>query len=229
MRLIHRKVLLALVAVALVSSFALAPGVAGAAKHKSKGPTTAALNKKLKKLTATVNKIAKNLKDVTGTVNGGIPIITQLVDKLTQAGAGLTALQAGLTTVGNGLTALSAAVQNTTTGLPGLNAARSLVGAVVSNTAATGSEFTVAHPSPGSYILSFKDGAGNAADVSKRSIMVTPFPTGGAPVIASAVGCSAPGTPCTGADTKATDVLVLLQATSAAPTDGNFQVAAISG
>lgn len=219
MRMIHRKAVLIVAAFALVASMSLAPAVAGASK---KATPIKKLSKRVHRLSVQLNVIAKNLKNVTATVNQGIPIITQLVSGLQTVGAGLKTAAAGLTT-------LSAAVSDPTTGLPGLNGARSLIGAVVSNAATSGSEFSATRTGPGTYVLSFKDGAGNAADVSKRVIMVTPFPTGAAPVIASAVSCTAASNPCSSADTKATDVLVLVQATSAAPTDANFQVAAISG
>ena len=220
MRMIHRKAVLIVAAFALVASMSLAPAVAGAATKRA--TPIKKLSKRVHTLSVRLNVIAKNLKNVTATVNQGIPIITQLVSGLQTVGAGLKTAAAGLTT-------LSAAVSDPTTGLPGLNGARSLIGAVVSNAATSGSEFSATRTGPGTYVLSFKDGAGNAADVSKRVIMVTPFPTGGAPVIASAVSCAAASNPCTSADTKATDALVLVQATSAAPTDANFQVAAISG
>jgi X-X-X-Leu-X-X-Gly heptad repeat protein len=227
MRLIQRRALIVAVAVALVSSLAVLPSVAAAAK--SKGPTIQKLNKRVTAISRTLNVVANNLKNVTGTVNQGIPIITQLVSGLQKASAGLTALQ-------NGLTSLSAAVQNTSTGLPGLNAARSLVGFVVSNAAATGSEFSVTHAAggggTGAYLLSFVNGATPpvATDVSKRVIEVTsanPLQVG---VTFSAANCSvAAVTPtCTAlagaTDAKPTDVLVV-----SSLDNRDFQVAAISG
>ncbi len=234
MRLIHRRALIVVVAVALVSSSAVLPTVASAAK--SKGPTIQKLNRRVTALSSKVNTLANNLKNVTGTVNQGIPIITQLV-------SGLQAASSGLTQLKDGLSKLSAAVQDTTTGLPGLNGARSLIGAVVSGAAAPGSEFTlVNHVTPvptlggttGGYVLSFVNGATPpvATDVSKRVYEVTspnPAQVGQTSFTATNCAASAGATAlCTAvvgsADSKPTDVLVVEN------TDGkDFQIAAISG
>jgi X-X-X-Leu-X-X-Gly heptad repeat protein len=224
MRLIHRRVLTVLVAVALVSSLAVLPSVASAAKSKS--TPIQKLNKKVTAISKKLTTVANGLKNVTGTVNQGIPIITQLVSGVTQLKAGLTALQ-------NGLTTLSAAVQNTTTGLPGLNAARSLIGVVAGGAAQAGSEFTVAGHAGNNYVLSFVNGATPpvATDVSKRIYEVmsanpaqagtSSFSAANCSVAAISPTCAAVvGSP----DAKPTDVLVV---TTAATND--FQIAAISG
>lgn len=225
MRLIHRRALVVLVAVAFVSSSAVLPSVAGAAK---KTPIQK-LSKRVTTLSKNLNKLTVSFKNVQSTVNQGIPIITQLVSGLQTAAAGLNQLKAGLTT-------LSAAVSDPTTGLPGLNGARSLIGAVVSNTAS--GEFTLAGHAAnivgggtGAYVLSFVNGQGTATDVSKRVYEVTSANPGQLGVTFSAVNCAASAGAtalCTAtvgsADAKATDVLV---ATSADNRD--FQIAAISG
>jgi uncharacterized phage infection (PIP) family protein YhgE len=237
MRSIHRSAIAAVVAVALVASLVLIPGAAGAAKSKSKGTSIGKLTKRVTTISRNLNKLTVNVHNLQGTVNQGIPIITQLVNGLQQASGGLTALQAALTTAGNGLKALQTAVQDPTTGLPGLNAARNLVGAVVTNAAASGSEFTLAGHATGllggaegEYVLSFKDGLGNAADVSKRVYEVTSANPLQVATTFSATNCSnaAVTALCTGtvggADAKPTDVLVVTSAN-----DRDFQIAALAG
>ena len=223
MRLIQRRALIMAVAIALVSSLAVLPSVASAAKGKS--TPIQKLTKRVNTLSKNLTTVTNNLKNVTGTVNQGIPIITQLVSGLQTAGSGLTALQTGLTT-------LSAAVQNATTGLPGLNAARSLIGVVAGGTVQAGSEFTLAGHAGNAYVLSFVNGATPpvATDVSKRVYEVTSANPAQVSVTFSAANCSVAAiTPtCTGvvgsADAKATDVLVVASAAT-----NDFQIAAISG
>jgi X-X-X-Leu-X-X-Gly heptad repeat protein len=226
MRLIQRRALIVAVAVALVSSLAVLPTVASAAK--SRGTPIQKLNKRVTAISKTLNVVAQNLKNVTGTVNQGIPIITQLVSGLQKASDGLTALKTALTT-------LSTAVQDTTTGLPGLNNARPKFATVKSDGTILGGTpgipTTNAKTATGTYVVDF------GSDVSKRALVVTPTPGAAAP-IAQAVDCAnATAGTCAGGDsanhvlvtTETHNPIVVTPASPVSPGDATFTVLAISG
>jgi hypothetical protein len=230
MRLIQRRALIVAVAVALVSSLAVLPSVASAAKTSS---PIQKLNKRVTAISKSLNVVANNLKNVTGTVNQGIPIITQLVSGLQAAASGLTQLQAALTTAGNGLKALQTAVTDPVGGLAALNAIRPVVAIVPSGASPTvkgnPGVTLVLHPGAGLYVLGF------GQDVSGRVVSVTPFPyLPGHPLVSAALNCSVvppSGCPATsGFDTSKNDVLVqeFDAASPATGVDGGFQAAAIA-
>jgi len=214
---------------AIAAAAALTVGLAaGPASAKGRGPTLKSLNKTLTSLEKTIKTVQKNVAAATKTANAATTGLAATNTALKSTNTALATLETAGGQAINALTALSTAVQSPTTGLPGLNAARPLIGAVVSNAAATGSEFTLTHAAAGTYILSFVNGLGTATAVNTRSVVITPFPNPGVDVNIQAANCAAAGVTCPGSDTAATDELVITQ-DGAAPTDENFQVAAISG
>jgi len=226
--------------VALVTALACsltAGAVAASAKPQSKSaPATTvkqekAQNTALKSLAAGLKTTNANVAKDKTTLTGVSTALTALQATVTAA---VSTATSALTQLQSGLTALSKAVQDTTTGLPGLNNARPLIGAVVSNAAVTGSEFTlVAHANlagNGGYILSFKNGAGAPTDVSQRVYEVTSPNATQLGTTFAAANCSNPlvsptcGVVNSGPDDKATDVLVVTTGDNK-----DFQIAAISG
>jgi hypothetical protein len=182
---------------------------------KTQGQSIAVLSTKLVNLTTTL-----------GSVSGAVSTIT----------ASAPTVQSALTQLAAGLTALKNAVQDPITGLVGLNNARPQFGAfkadgtLIDGTGAhppaKGPSANAPNPSAGKYIVDF----GN--DVSARFLSVTSFPTGGVPVVGSAVNCSASTMPCTAADTSPNHVLFLFQnSTNGAPLNpaNGFEAAALSG
>ena len=253
-----RRNLIPLAAALAVIAVLPATGLAGQLEQAAKGTTPAGLVNRVQRLANALNTFRGRLGNIRRDVNRlktqvtklnatdvtqsaaiatlqntvaaqGKDIATLKTDDATTQGA-ITSINGQLSAGAAALTAINSALTNSTTGLVGLNNARPLIGFVVSNAAVSGSEFTVTHAGTGQYILSFVNGVGTATDVSKRAVMVQPLPTGGLPVAASSVNCSATGNPCGAGDTKGTDELVVTQtSTTGAPTDANFQAAAISG
>ena len=167
----------------------------------------------------------------------GVP---RIVGGLQALEAGVLAIQAALkgeiatafADIEDALHEIDDALNDPTTGLVGLNNARPLIGAVVSNAAATGSQFTVTDgPGAGLYILHFTR-LGQDVNVAQRSIQLTPIV--GTPGFTSAVNCTNAAVTATcqgilGAAPTGADVLVETRNTTGATADLNFQVAAIAG
>jgi hypothetical protein len=201
-------------------------------------------------LAANNNKQQTDIDAVSGTVATIVAGVPAIIDGLTQLQGGLVALQGALqntvspalTALSNGLTSINAALQNPTTGLVGLNNARPQFGAfngadgaIIAGTGqvtgAKGPSTSASNPADGRYIVDF----GN--NVVQRFLTVTPFPTGGAAVVGSAVNCDANATAeasCEALGDPAggnpNHVLVVIQRTNdSAPVDATFAVSAISG
>lgn len=223
---------------AAIAAIAIVPaiGLAGQVEHAPASKPNSALKHKVNGLATAIKAIKRAIKNLQKGVAKAQSDIAKLNTGLSTANSNITTLQGDITSINSqltagaaALTAINNALQNSTTGLVGLNNARSLIGFVVSNGAVSGSEFTVTHTAAGTYVLSFVNGAGTATDVSKRVVMIQPLPTGGIPIVASSVNCSASTHPCGASDTNGTDELVVTQVPSGVPTDANFQVAAVSG
>jgi hypothetical protein len=187
----------------------------------------------------------ESVQNTVATIVAGVPTITSA---LTQLQAGLVALQGALEgPVTDAFEDIEDALNDPTTGLVGLNLARPQFGVFLGDgtfQGGTGPPNSPFGPSGNAFVVPGTDGTyvvdfGN--DVSERVYSVTPFPTGAAPLAASVVNCAV-GAGLSASIAGACDaaagaagphpnlVFVLLQnTTNAAPTDGAFQVIAISG
>jgi len=201
-------------------------------------------NKKIRKAKRKAKKAHERIEllkgwnlDQDGTLGEHGDLLDQIVTGALEIIAGLQALQAALEDdVAPALEAIDDALNDETTGLVGLNLARPQFGVFDdaglflggTGSVASGPSDDAGHPAAGTYIVDF----GN--DVSDRALVFTAFPTGGAPLVGSPVNCASDtsGT-CTavlGAGDHSDQVLVIVQdSTTGAPTDGTFQIMAISG
>jgi hypothetical protein len=237
----RRKLLLP--ALLACSMLAISAPVVSAKSHAHSASLASSLSKisgAVKGLQKAVGNIVKVNLGQTGAIHGvdtrvdtvvaNVAAVKATVDAIV---AGVPAIVDGLTQLKAGLLAIQSALGNTTTGLVGLNLARPqfgnfsgagvILGGTGQVTGASGPKTDATHPATGTYVVDF----GN--DVSKRSLVVSPSPGVGG-IIGEAVDCANAGGTCPGGDASANHVLVLMYATSGAPSNGNgFGVTAISG
>jgi hypothetical protein len=191
-------------------------------------------------------KQIESLQSTVNTIVAGVPAIVQGLTDLKAALEGPVA--SAFADIEDGFAEVSDALNDTTTGLVGLNLRAPNFGVFlgdgtfqggtgpVNGTGPTNPPFGpegnafVVPATDGTYVVDF------IVDVSTRVYNVQPFPTGGLPLVPSAVSCLTPGAhqaACDaapgGAGNRANKVFVLLQTGAGAPTDGAFSVTAFSG